>query len=426
MKTRLLAIVFPVLAFLAGIGLMRGLDLIRFRTPPTIILNGRRPPVHYDTQYEATLAKDSRPLLQDAWGPFVEVLDEPVAVIRAAGQATTWEVFFATNRARQLGSPPEQHRFGNEFTAGPNFGRAEILVPTRRRGFDPARAEASGQAAADPRNVVHFDEVRSLKPEEFSAGVRRQVEQSRQHDVLLFVHGFNVDFESALIRTAQVALDLPFNGAVVSYCWPSQGGVGNYSADEQFNAASVEPFQAFLEHLLATLPAGTRVNVVVHSMGNRLVMRALSQLPPAKQKPLAHVVLCAPDIGLSDFRRWAPGVVAQAEHVTLYASTSDSALIVSKSVHHEQRAGDANPPVVHPGIDTIDVSALDFDFLGHSYYGSSVDVLSDIFRAIKERRGPETCAYLTRRSLGPGHYWYFSDYGDALHWTWHFDDTLRR
>jgi esterase/lipase superfamily enzyme len=411
------------------------------RKPPAIIVKKRVPSVIYDTRYEQLLQETDRPLLRDAWGPYVETLDEPVAVVAAAGRATTWEVFFATNRGLEASTAAtRQQRFGNAVLPVPSFGRAEVHIPFRRRGESPEihsesleirgespELQAAKASGIDPLTLARFESVQSVSRADFATGIARQVEASRQRDLLLFVHGFNVNFESSLVRTAQVALDLPFNGAVVSYSWPSQGGVTNYQADEQVNANSVEPFVEFLKELLVAVPPETRVNMVVHSMGNRLVLNALEQLPPpTRQKPIANLVLCAPDVGLQDFQRLAPAATTQAERVTLYASTGDSALIVSKSVHREQRAGDSSPPVVIPGIDTIDVSAVDFDFMGHSYYGSNVDVLADLFRIVKEGRPPSTCAYLTRHKQNGSPYYYFSNYGDVLHWTWHFEDTLRR
>jgi len=429
MKTSTVVVRLAILALVCLAG------AVGCRKPPTIIVKKRRAAVYYDTLYEEKLKHTTLPLVHEGWGPFVEILDEPVAVVRAQDKATTWEVFFATNRgliAETAASP--QERFGNELRPVPQFGRAEIMVPFRRRGEDPQRKATSNSPEnklaatkpSDPFRHIRFDEVRTIAWQEFTQGVNRQVTASRQKDLLLFVHGFNVDFESALIRTAQVALDLPFNGAVVGYSWPSQGGVRNYRVDEEVNFNSVEPFTAFLQQLLADVPPETRVNIIVHSMGSRLVMQSIGKLPKASRKPISNVVFCAPDVGRNDFERWAPGVIAQADQVTLYASTSDSALIVSKSLHQEQRAGDSHPPLIVPGIETIDVSAVDFDFLGHSYYGSNVDVLADLFRLIKERRDPKMCAYLTRQETAAGHYWYFSDYGDLLHWVWNFDDTIRR
>ena len=42
------------------------------------------------------------------------------------------------------------------------------------------------------------------------------------------------------------------------------------------------------------------------------------------------------------------------------------------------RAGDANHILVTTGIDTIDASAVDTSFTGHSYFGESRSVVSDI------------------------------------------------
>ena len=48
---------------------------------------------------------------------------------------------------------------------------------------------------------------------------------------LLFVHGYNVTFESALYRTAQIAFDLEFDGVPFLFSWPSKGDFQSYRAD---------------------------------------------------------------------------------------------------------------------------------------------------------------------------------------------------
>lgn len=389
------------------------------RKPPTFILRDPLPPIVYDTSYEERLKREKGPSVFQVWTPYVEILDEPVAITRWDNKATTWEVFFGTNRGIEAEtSGTRQERFGNRVLETPLTGRALVTLPPPGLYARPTHP---------PKSEVQFEEVRALSWDNAATGIAEQVARSRQHDLLLFVHGFNVDFESALISTAHLALDLPFNGAVVSYSWPSQGGLGNYGPDEGINAESVEPFTVFLGRLLTDIPEGTRVNIVVHSMGNRLVMQAINHLP-AKGKPIGNLVLCAPDVGLRDFRDWSPSVVARCEQVTLYASTSDAALIMSKGKHNnQQRAGDAHPPLVVAGIQTIDCSALSFDFLGHSYYGNNRDVLSDLFRLLKERRPESNCHYLTRQEAQGGlHYWYFSDHAPGVSAVWNFDETIVR
>lgn len=403
------------------------------REPKAIVVETPGHGFHYDTAYEELLnSGKSSPLVEGAWRRYVETLDEPVAITRWQDCVSTWEVFYATNRGlipTTAGST--QARYGNEVLRTPRFGRAEITLPPQQRGSDPRRSPASTPAAANyaETQTVCFDSVREASPEEFAAGVQQQVLRSRQRDLLVFVHGFNVDFESAVIRTAQIALDMPFNGAVVAYCWPSQGGVFNYRADEPINAASVQPFTEFLSTLIQAVPPDTKINIAVHSMGSRIVLQALGQLPNAEagRKPIANLVLCAPDVGLRDFQTWAPAAVACSERVTLYASSSDSALILSKGLHAEPRAGDAHPPLVLAGVETIDCTAIDFNLMGHSYYGSNTDVLSDLFAVVKEHTPANQRPHLSRRPLGPGqHYWEYTRHAPRMLWTWHFDDTLQR
>ncbi len=187
----------------------------------------------------------------------------------------------------------------------------------------------------------------------------------------------------------------------------------------------------FLQTLRAGVPEDTRITILVHSMGNRIVMDGLSRLPtPEGRKPISHVVLCAPDVGHADFERWAPGVLRQSERVSLYSNASDSALIASKSLHAERRAGDAWQPLLFPGIEVVDCSRVDLSLMGHSYYGENSDVLSDLFMLIKEGRPADKRPHLERRKGHNGeNYWSFRESAPAIYCTWHFDDAetpLRR
>ena len=47
---------------------------------------------------------------------------------------------------------------------------------------------------------------------------------------MVFIHGFNVPFEDAIYRTAQLAHDLDFDGAPILYSWPSRGTMLGYVA----------------------------------------------------------------------------------------------------------------------------------------------------------------------------------------------------
>ena len=76
-----------------------------------------------------------------------------------------------------------------------------------------------------------------------------------------------------------------------------------------------------------------------------------------------------------------------AERVTLYASSNDEALRLSKKLHGYPRAGEAGRDIVIlPGMDTVDCTAVDTSLLGHSYYGDSGSVLSDIVEVLEDAK----------------------------------------
>ena len=92
-----------------------------------------------------------------------------------------------------------------------------------------------------------------------------------------------------------------------------------------------------------------------------------------------------PDIDADTFvRDIAPAILPASARVTLYASSNDKALAFSKTVHGYPRAGESGDGLVLiNGIDTIDVSAVDTNFVGHFYYGDNRSVLSDLFNLIQ-------------------------------------------
>ena len=418
-----------------------GIILLGCRVPDPPVISQKNRGLIYDTAMEAEIRSGTAPVIvTTAVSRYVDTLAEPVAITEWTDKTCRWEVFVATNRGAFDDTDEADETIAttieNRVLDVPRYGRADVLLPRKQRGTEPKMKQSPaplrmlpfvGRRKSPDDEMTAAADARELTETDFLHGINDQLTRSRQQDLLLFVHGFNVSFDAAIVRTAQIALDMPFNGAVVAYCWPSQCGVLNYEADEPINKASVSPFTQFLKTMLAGVPKETRINIVVHSMGNRIVMEALHNLPAPRggnsaNKSFANVVLCAPDVGRNDFLDWAPGVVAQSDRVTLYANSSDTALIASKSLHSEMRAGDAWVPLVVEGIETIDCSRIDLSLMGHSYYGSNTDVLSDLFMLIKEDHPASKRPHLTKKKSATGPYWQFAQSAPAILCTWHFDE----
>lgn len=145
----------------------------------------------------------------------------------------------------------------------------------------------------DPSKHITLLNLTPETRETFFAGVSLKVEGSTRREALIFVHGYNVSFPDAARRTAQIACDLGFDGATILFSWPSEGLPHRYPVDEANAEWSMPHFKSFLRDV-AELCGTNSIHIVAHSMGNRLLASALTQLnierfaPPTR---FHHVVL---------------------------------------------------------------------------------------------------------------------------------------
>ena len=279
------------------------------------------------------------------------------------------------------------------------MGTCEVSIP---RNHQVAELEAPSVFKLDfveaPTKHVMLLDIEEKDSNAFFTELRKRVDQGDSRDAFVFVHGFNVTFEDAARRTAQLTYDLKFQGAPIFYSWPSQGGLFQYTIDETNVVWTVAHLRDFLKEI-ANQSGAQSIHLIAHSMGNRALTSALRELSFEMQgmPPLFHeVVLTAPDIDAEVFRRdIAPAIVNTAKRVTLYASSNDEALVLSKQVHGYPRAGDTGDGlVVIPGIETIDVSAVDTSLLGHNYYGDNATVISDMIDLVRNSKSAQERSWL--------------------------------
>jgi esterase/lipase superfamily enzyme len=292
-------------------------------------------------------------------------------------------VFFGTDRAPD---GREALRFGiapGELAVG----TARVSVPldrlVRPTGTLPDLPTTLGvRRAPSPARDIFVEQVRPMGEVYWDAAVHEELRHDSTRTVVVFVHGFATPFEQALRRAAQLAADLPFEGAMLVYSWPSLGEVGPlaYFRDDKTIAASQPLLRAFLERVVERTGA-EHVSIVAHSMGTLLVARTLKELHDARPGlRVDQVVLAAPDIDTTSFRRsLAPALRGVARRVTIYASQHDRALDMAQRASSYPRVGQAGPGLlVLPGIDVIDASAAEQGEFGHGYLGASNTVLADL------------------------------------------------
>jgi esterase/lipase superfamily enzyme len=208
-------------------------------------------------------------------------------------------------------------------------------------------------------------------------------------DILLYVHGFNTTFEQAAVTMARVACDLDFRGKAVFFSWPSNDELMGYVADQNNTDWSSKNLKAFLK-TLAQKAQPKSICILAHSMGNRETVNAFAGLmadAPALMDRFRLIIMAAPDVDSAIFERdFAPVLNSSGAKVTLYVSRNDRAMQLSKNVNGYVRLGGVDGyPLVHPGIDTVDVTNLDNGNLGHDYFTTSRQVLSDIYYIINDK-----------------------------------------
>jgi esterase/lipase superfamily enzyme len=320
------------------------------------------------------------------------------------------QVFFATDR-QPTGDRHPARQFGGA-RGNLSYGSCEVSIPREHRtGELESPSLLRLQFREDPDHHVVLLRSEVATPEQYFAALADTIARGGSKSALLFVHGYRVSFEDAARRTGQIAYDLQFQGVPVFYSWPSQGRLSGYMVDETNVEWSQPQLTAFITDFLARTPA-EHVYLLGHSMGTRALTRAVAAVVAARPD-LAHrlreIILTAPDIDAAVFRRdIAPALAAAGSPVTLYASSADEALRVSQTMHGYPRAGDSGDGlVIVPGVETIDASAVDTGFIGHSYYAQRRSALADMYYLISQRLRAGQRFGLRAVDAPMGRYWTF-------------------
>ncbi len=319
-------------------------------------------------------------------------------------------IHYGTNRVPT--GRPEPTRFYGDKRGPLMLGVATVSVPKQRSiGEIPLPQIWRGEFR--PNAAKHFvltkiDPTGSI--DEFAASARAQIARSERREALVFIHGYNSDFENSAFRAAQLAVDLNVDGAVFMYSWPSKGSLFGYVADAaQVIRPTVRSLEEFL-NIVVRKTGAQQIHIVAHSMGNRYLLDALElmarEVPADARKPIfQQMVFAAPDVDADDFTDRIKELGWMARRMTLYASSKDRALYLSSILNGGyRRAGDAATPVIVAGLDTIDTTEVGGQGLGHGDYA---DRALDDFRAIVwlSLQPHSRCQLLSRKNPMGGDYW---------------------
>lgn len=328
----------------------------------------------------------------------------------------TVRVFYGTNRAPSGGTKPAE--FYGTARSDVSTGYLDVTIPeVHREGeletqsrWSMITMAASGEAK---RRFVLLNSVVPLTQKAFVTALQRNIQSAPSRDVFVFIHGFNSSFEDAARRTAQLAYDLDFDGTPMMYSWPSQASTTAYTVDEASVGISSRKFAGFLDTVVDQSGA-QRIHLIAHSMGNRALIEGLEtflakRAPEQRKNVFGQIVFTAPDVDRDYFLETIESVRDSAQRVTLYASDNDLALKTSQKIHGAPRAGLAGASIITlPWLDTIDMSAVEADMLGHSYFAANAGAIYDLFRLWWRDEPPQQRCGMVDRENSRSRIWRFN------------------
>jgi esterase/lipase superfamily enzyme len=301
------------------------------------------------------------------------------------------EVMFTTTRLVLDNEDFSEHAITDVRSESQTFGRAWVSIPGRHKIGNVERPsfnwrDLTVEEESARQHFLLLDLSRMTDDEFF-----RDLGSSSHDSVLLFVHGYNTSFKEAVFKTAQMAFDANFYGKVIAYSWPSKALVAGYDYDRESAIASARPLLMLVHQIRISKK---NLYIVAHSLGSQIVIDALQMASLSGDDLNLHeVVFAAPDVDRDVFSSRADLIKKVAGGITLYASSADKALQVSRTkAGGVARAGDMAEaaPLLIDGIDLIDVTVLGEDMfaLNHGIFASNRSVLDDLGRIVTSRTRP--------------------------------------
>lgn len=288
-------------------------------------------------------------------------------LVPVPADAAVQRVFVATDRrVSQGGQPLVEQRFGETRNPALTYGHIDISIPPVH---EAGQIEWPGNRPPDPEK--HFAALSGERYASLRGFLQGLPRPGGNPEVVLFVHGFNVNNAEAIYRLAQIAHDYESKAPVIAFSWPSAGDARGYAYDRD----SVTFARDDLETLMTGLARDRRrVVIVAHSMGGQLVMETLRQLSLSGKghviDSLAGIALISPDIDEDVFLRQSKRIKPFPQPFNIVVSTRDKALTLAALLTGKpNRLGSIDDPsrLASLPVDVIDLSDIEGgDRAGHS------------------------------------------------------------
>ena len=360
-----------------------------------------------ETQVDNALIAEGRTLEEIEQSKGFGKITRPVAQSRAI------DVYYATTR-RRSGRREVNQFYGVDRIRRPanaDYGIVTVNIPPEHQKGNVER----------PWSVFTVELKENAEKHVMLVSVRPQTKESllrqlglavqEQGTAFVYVHGYYNSFADAARKTAQIAMDLNM-GVPIMFSWASQDRFWGYFDDQESSRDATDYLVEFLDDIQA-ITSAKKIHLVAHSMGNEVLTQALKIIANRGGGAPAHrfgeTVLAAPDVDTGVFVSAVELVKKISDRVTTYVSSKDLAMMASHYFRKSsQRAGDSDPePVVIDGVDTVDISRVSNDWLGHDYATSNLSVLRDL-RSVLQGTRADRRGLTTAVNSQKARYWVFA------------------
>lgn len=340
------------------------------------------------------------------------------------GEQGSMRYFFVTNR--KLKDNDEEEDLASQFSTE----RESQL----KFGFFDTKIEPSVGLGMyiNPSKWFQNEEIKvkqleSLQQDAFVNKVKKLVDESPRRSLLVVVHGFREAFPSALRKTAFLGHILDINSPILLFDWPGNQGssLRGYRRARNVAIQSGAELAKTLE-LINREVKPDKLWLIANSMGAQVVADAFSHLyqnPEFSDADIEFedVVLTAPDVSHEEFNnQFKREIATMARNLTVYVSSNDRALIMSRIINRDVRRGESTltPDMLDEAIRISQLVSSDDDLVTlidvtpvnrtrnfHNFSLETPEFFDDLFLRLTNDRTPQTRQLYGFKTKDGNPYW---------------------
>lgn len=372
---------------------------------------------------------------------------DPFASNPTLEKDTRVPVLFATNRVPFGTADSRAYTIFADDTV--RLGLATLRIGDETLDWESLHAISSG-GEVEERPPLFLDKIEEWAAIDFGAGettlspeagrffetINQALAETRDKDLMVYVHGANSSIYRASAQAAQYRHFTGRNSVVLAFAWPSAESLLRYGTDVKHAARTAPLFAEFIR-LLAANTRADNINILAYSAGAQVTSPALALLgedaageSPAQLRErlrLSEVYFAAPDVNFKSFAYDLYQYIDIVNNVTMAVNLNDDVLAFAQFHQGVSRAGRPDlreldeeesqwliEATHRPTFDVINIdpeTVPNLDAGSHAYWYDHPWISSDVLIQFLLHARPAERGLVANTTEEEGEFWTFpSDY----------------